>query len=215
MQFAWKTIFNSLWFIGINQRGEALTEISTAHHYPSRNSHFAHFFDDAEPVKAWHVLWTRSNCEKIVYELLNSKGYEVFLPLITEWSRRSETRKICRTPMFKGYLFLHGAIDKHSYLDISNTDGLVSILGHRWDRLAHIPDEEIESIKLTVGNKIPSISYPFMEQGDRVRITKGSLANTEGILVRSEPTKGLFIISINLVRRSIAVEVDYSNVVPA
>jgi transcription antitermination factor NusG len=192
-----------------------LTEINAARHYELRKNNYAHFFDDTEPVQAWHVLWTRSNCEKVVYQQLNSKGYEVFLPLIKEWSRHSEARRICRTPMFRGYLFLHGAIDKYAYLDISNTDGLVSILGHRWDRLAHIPDEEIESIRLTVGNKIPSIPYPYLEQGDRVRITKGSLANTEGILVRSEPTKGLFIISINLLRRSIAVEVDYSNVVPA
>ena len=181
----------------------------------SHRSQYTHYFDDAEPTKAWHVLWTRSNFEKVVYEQLKEKGYEVFLPLVTEWSRRSDSKKLCQTPMFKGYLFLYGGIDRYAYLDISNTNGLVSILGHRWDRLAHIPREEIESIKLTVSNNIPSVPYPYLEQGDRVRITKGSLANAEGILVKSEPDKGLFVISINLLRRSIAVEVDYSNVVPA
>jgi transcription termination/antitermination protein NusG len=193
-----------------------LIEISTTRLQDARkNSNYAHLFDDNELEKAWHVLWTRSNYEKLVYDHLHSKGYEVFLPLITEWSGQKEARRPRKTPMFKGYLFLYGAIDRYSYLDISNTGGLVSILGHRWDRLAHVPDKEIESIRLTVINKIPGIPYPFIENGDRVRITKGSLANTEGILVRSEPNKGLFIISINLLRRSIAVEVDYENVVPA
>jgi transcription termination/antitermination protein NusG len=171
-------------------------------------------FDAAEQSEAWHVLWTKSNCERQVYQHLSAKGYGLFLPLITEWSSKSATRKMIQTPMFKSYLFLYGAIGKEAYLDISNTDGVVSILGHRWDRLAHVPDHEIESIRTTVGNEIPVIPYPFLEQGDRVRIKKGSLANTEGILVRSEPDKGLFVISINLLRRSIAVEVDYSNVVP-
>jgi transcription termination/antitermination protein NusG len=180
----------------------------------TQRTQFSHRFDAEESVKAWHVLWTKSNCEKQVYEQLSAKGYDLFLPLITEWSRKSATPKVTQTPMFRGYLFLYAAIDKYAYLDICNTDGLVSILGHRWDRLAHIPDQEIESIRVTVDTRVPIIPYPFLEQGDRVRITKGSLANTEGILVKSEPDKGLFVISVNLLRRSIAVEVDYSNVVP-
>ncbi len=168
---------------------------------------------DAKPPRAWHVLWTRNNFEKTVYRQLQSRGYEVFLPIITDWSCRSIARRPRQSPMFKGYLFLNASVDRYAYLDISNTDGLVSILGHHWNLLTHIPDREIETIRLAVANRIPTIPYPFMESGDKVRVTRGPLANSEGILVRSEPSRGLFVLSIRQLRRSVAVEVDYADVV--
>ncbi|MEX0902969.1 MAG: transcription termination/antitermination NusG family protein [Pseudohongiellaceae bacterium] len=173
--------------------------------------------DEPEAVTGWHVLWTRSNYERIVLEELWAKGYEGFLPMINQWSRgkSKKGRRICRVPMFKGYLFLRHAIDKTAYIDICKTDGLVSILGSRWDKLARIPDAEIENIKFAVRSQLPVLPYPYLEKGDKVRIASGSLGNAEGILVKSEPSKGLFVISVNLLRRSVAVEVDCSNVIPA
>jgi transcription antitermination factor NusG len=55
----------------------------------------------------------------------------------------------------------------------------------------------------------------YLPEGDRVRITQGLLAGVEGILVRSKPQKGLLVVSIELLRRAIAVEIDGTAVVPA
>jgi hypothetical protein len=41
------------------------------------------------------------------------------------------------------------------------------------------------------------------------------LANVEGIFLRSNPSKGLLVISIGLLQRSVAVEVDCTLVSPA
>jgi transcription antitermination factor NusG len=166
--------------------------------------------------RGWHVLWTRSNCEQVVQEQLLNKGYEVFLPLIHQWSpRRKNGPHVCRAPMFKSYLFLRHDIDKHAYIDICKTDGLVAILGSRWDHLASVPEHEIDAIRQASSSQLPTMPYPFLTEGDRVRITEGSLANTEGILIRTERDKGLFILSVNLLRRSVAVEVHCANVIPA
>jgi transcriptional antiterminator NusG len=165
--------------------------------------------------QGWHVLWTRSNYERLVYDQLLQKGYEVFLPQIQQWSLRKGGLQATRVPMFRSYLFLNHAVDKNAYIDICKVEGLVAILGSRWDRLARVPAGEIGAIKLAVDSQLPTMPYPYLEEGDKVRITQGSLANAEGILVKTEPTTGLFILSVNLLRRSVAVEVHCANVVPA
>jgi transcription antitermination factor NusG len=116
--------------------------------------------------------------------------------------------------MFPGYVFLRHAVEKHSYLEIIKTRGLVRILGERWDRLMPVPDCEIEVIRRLVNADAPVMPHPYLHEGQRVRITHGALADVEGILVRVKPAKGLLVLSINLLQRSVAVEVDCTQVTP-
>ena len=162
----------------------------------------------------WHVLWTRSNFEQKVNEELARKGYEVFLPTLRQWRVFRKSKRVREMPMFKGYLFVRHEVDKHVYLDICQTKGLVTILGSSWDRLAHIPDREIETIKRAVHSDLPVAPHPYLKEGDHVRITKGPLSNTEGILVKRDKASGIFIVSIHLLRRSVAIQVDCTQVVP-
>jgi transcriptional antiterminator NusG len=110
--------------------------------------------------------------------------------------------------MFPGYLFLHHSIDKSSYLAVSRVTGLVRILGEHWDRLAVVPDQEVEALQRVVQTDVPALPYPYLRKGQRVRITRGPLVDVEGILVRSKPNRGLLVISVDTLQRSIAVEVD-------
>jgi transcription antitermination factor NusG len=173
--------------------------------------------DEAETPLGWHVLWTRSNSEHLVWEQLLAKNYEVFLPMIDEISMgsvRGRRRPIRRVPMFKGYLFLRHRINRTSFIDISNTKGVVHILGPRWNRLAQVPDEELASIKRAQESREPMLPYPYLKVGSRVRITRGTLTNAQGILVRTDLAKGLLVISVELLQRSIAVKVSCADVGP-
>lgn len=173
--------------------------------------------DTAETPLGWHVLWTRSNSERLVKEQLEAKDYEVFLPMIHQMalgSVRGRREPIRRVPMFKGYLFLRHRIGRAAFLDISNTKGLVHILGSRWDRLAQVPDEELASIQRAEESYEPLLPYPYLKVGSRVRIIRGTLANAQGILVRTELAKGLLVISVGLLQRSVAVKVNCADVVP-
>jgi transcription termination/antitermination protein NusG len=156
----------------------------------------------------WHVLWTRSNFEQLVHDQLVAKGFEVFLPTIDAWARRGRDRVLRCVPLFRGYLFVHHAIDKASYLEVCKARGLVRMLGERWDRLEIVPDTEIEAIQTVLRARLPVLPFPYLREGQRVRITSGPMADVEGILVRCNPNKGLLVISINLLRRSVAVQVD-------
>jgi transcription termination/antitermination protein NusG len=159
-------------------------------------------------VPKWHVLWTRSNSEQLVHDQLTVKGFALFLPMIDVWTRRKGLREHARVPMFPGYLFLHHAIDKQSYVSIAEARGLVRVLGEGWDRLATISERDMETIRRVEASSLPAQHHPYLKEGQRVRITHGLLANVEGIFVRSKPNKGLLVVSIDLLQRSVAVEVD-------
>ena len=156
----------------------------------------------------WRVLWTHSNCEQLVSDQLAAKGFDLFLPTVETWSRRGGVRRLSRVPLFRGYLFLRHAMDKASYLEVYKARGLVRVLGERWDRLDAVPDTEIEDIKRLVHSGLPIFPHPYLREGQRVRITRGPLADVEGMVVRVSPKKGLLVVSVNLLQRSIAVQLD-------
>jgi transcriptional antiterminator NusG len=164
----------------------------------------------AEPtmMDGWHVLWTRSHCEQLVHDQLAAHGFAPFLPTVQSWCRRGGVRQVVRVPLFSGYVFLRHAIDKASYLTLCKARGLVRILGDRWDRLAVVPDAEIAAIRKVVSSGAPVMPHPYLCLGQRVRVTRGPLADVEGIVVRSDPKKGLLVVSVELLRRSVAVHLD-------
>jgi transcription termination/antitermination protein NusG len=156
----------------------------------------------------WYALYTRSHCEQLVYEQLAARGFSAYLPKLDVWSRRGGIRHRISMPMFPSYLFLRCIMDKTGFIEISKARGLVRILGERWDRLSIVPESEIDAIQRVLQAELPVAPHPYLREGQRVRITHGPLTGVEGILVQSKPNKGLLVLSIELLRRSIAVEVD-------
>jgi len=146
----------------------------------------------------------------LVHDQLKGKGFSVFLPKLEVWARRAGKRSLTAMPMFPSYLFLHHAMEKMSYIEVCKARGLVRILGERWDRLGTIPEVEIEAIQHVLQVHVSVVPHPFLQKGQRVRIMQGPLIGTEGIFVQSKPNKGLIILSVELLQRSVAVEVDCS-----
>ena len=169
----------------------------------------------SQALPAWRVLWTQSHCEQLVHDQLIGRGYEAFLPKINVWSRRAGRRHLVRRPMFPGYLFLRHALDKRAYIEVRKARGLVAVLGETWERLAEVPDSEIASVLALSQSDLPSMPYPFLREGMRVRIASGPLAGVEGILEHRKADKGFLVLSVDLLSRSVAVEVDCTSVVPA
>jgi transcription antitermination factor NusG len=106
-------------------------------------------------------------------------------------------------------------MDKAGYIEMRKTPGLVKLLGEQWDRLAIVPDREIQAIQKIHQSRMPALHHPYLREGQRVRLTGGLLADVEGILLRTKPNKGLLVVSVDLLQRSVAVEVDCTLVVPA
>ena len=82
-------------------------------------------------------------------------------------------------------------------------------------RLASVPDEEIEAVARMVAPGLQAFRHDQPTDGDRVRITGGPLTGPEGWFIRARPTRGLFVVSVTLLNRSVAVEVEADQVVVA
>ena len=194
---------------GAGQKGEALARTGRLHAVPRDTA--------AETLPAeprWHVLWTRSNFEQQVHDQLVAKGFRPFLPKVGRWSRHASLRYVARVPMFPGYLFLRHAMDKASYLEVCKARGLVRILGESWDRLAVVPDREIEAIRAVIDAGLTVLPHPYLREGQKVCVKSGPLKGAEGILQRSEAAKGLLVLTVDLLKRSVVVEIDCTLVTP-
>jgi transcription antitermination factor NusG len=152
----------------------------------------------------WFALQIRMRHEVSVAEHLKGKGYEWFLPLYKARRRWSDRVKEVSSPLFPGYLFCR--FNPHDRLPILKTPGVTQVVGYN-----HVPvpvdEEEIEAIRRLVASGLPNFPCVFLQVGSKVRIETGALRGLEGILTELKGKRRL-VLSITLLQRSVAVEID-------
>jgi transcription antitermination factor NusG len=157
----------------------------------------------------WLAVHTWSRHEKSVCEQLRSKQIETFLPLYRSPKRWKNGLSGAQMPLFSGYLFVHIADDRR--LAVLQTPGVSKFIGFQ-NRPAVIPNDEIAQLELAVkgGTFTP---HPFLTVGERVRVQSGPLEGLTGILVRDKKGERV-VLSVDLLARSISVELDSVDVEP-
>jgi len=76
-----------------------------------------------------------------------------------------------------------------------------------------IPNEEIDAIQRFVGSGLPVEPWPFLNVGETVVVEYGSLTGLEGVLTEVKNRHRL-VVSLTLLQRSVAVEIDRDCVRP-
>jgi transcription antitermination factor NusG len=167
--------------------------------------------DSDSPTLAWHAVYTRYQHEKVAARNLEQKKFEVFLPLLTTTHRWKDRAKNLSLPLFPCYVFLRGGLDQRiSLLSTPGVRAIVTAAG----RPAVIRDEEIEAVRQAIESKARIEPVAYMQAGDRVRVIRGPLQGIEGVLVRTREGASRLVLSVELLRRSVAVEVEVSAVEP-
>lgn len=154
----------------------------------------------------WYALQTYAKHEKAVAQRLQERRITTFLPLVNEVRRWSDRKKILQLPLFGCYVFAKTTPQTADRLRILQVDGVLRIVGNRGEG-APIPDEEIDSLRILVDQRLPWTSHPFLKVGQRVRVRTGALAGLEGILLSRAGDRTL-VISIDAIQRSLAVKVE-------
>jgi transcription antitermination factor NusG len=152
----------------------------------------------------WFALQVRSRRESCVADYLRGQGYEWLLPLYKCRRRWSDRIKEVQTPLFPGYLFCR--FDPQDRLPILKTPGVIQIVGVNRTPVA-VDEAEISAIQTMVAAGVPNQPWPFLQVGEKVRIESGSLCGLEGILLDFKGSHRL-VLSISLLQRSVAVEID-------
>jgi len=158
----------------------------------------------------WFALRTRSNFEKTAFEVLRGKGYEVFLPLYQSRRQWSDRTKIIERPLFPGYLFCRFAAEDR--LPVLVTPGVVNVIGAGKTPLP-VPEDEVAAVQRIISSGLPARPWPFVRVGQKVVIERGPLAGIEGIL-ESVRNSYRFVVSVGLLQRAVAAEVDANWVRP-
>ena len=152
----------------------------------------------------WFALQVRMRHESGVADHLQGKGYEWFLPLYKARRRWSDRVKEVDSPLFPGYLFCR--FNPHDRLPILKTPGVTQVVGY-----SHVPvpvdEQEIEAIRKLVASGVPNFPCAYLGIGSKVRIEAGALRGIEGVLVEIKGKRRL-VLSITLLQRSVAVEID-------
>ena len=152
----------------------------------------------------WFALQVRTRHEKAIAGFLQAKGYEQFVPHYELRKRWSDRVKVTEAPLFPGYLFCR--FDPQYRLPILKTPGVIQIVGCNRIPVA-IDEQEIQAIQTLIASGLPAQPWPFLAVGDRIRIESGSLRGLDGIVVKLKENRRL-VVSVTLLRRSVAVEID-------
>lgn len=162
-------------------------------------------------MSSWFAALTRARHEKRVEERLSCKGVKAYVPLYEKTSRWKDRRVRLRLPLFAGYVFVSLPWrDRLRALEVPGVVRFVSFGGNP----AAVPDEEIESIRVSLQSGLGVKPTQGLCLGQRVRIHSGPLEGCEGYLVRRKGAYRL-ILSVSLIQRSIAVEIDARDVLLA
>ncbi|MGA7524242.1 MAG: UpxY family transcription antiterminator [Acidobacteriaceae bacterium] len=159
---------------------------------------------------SWYAVSTRSRHEKVAAITLEAMGIEQFLPVISEARRWSDRTKTVHFPLFPGYLFVRIAKRPEFLVRVLKAPGVVSFVGNGNGPVT-VADREIESVRMVTDHSSVCSRHPFFTAGDRVRVVRGALAGAEGTFLRQRAQSRL-IVSIEMIQRSVSVEVAESDV---
>ena len=177
----------------------------------NRTSIFGLAADDlASAPLPWYALQVRTRYERAVAGYLTGLDYEWFLPVCKDRKLWSDRIKQVETPLFPGYLFCRFDVQKR--LPILKIPGVVQIVGYNRQPIS-VDESEIAAIQTLVASGVPNQPCSFVEIGDRVQIESGPLRGLQGILAESRG-RHKFVLSVSLLQRSVAVEIDSMSVTP-
>jgi transcription antitermination factor NusG len=150
----------------------------------------------------WYALKVRIRSELLASAGLRARGYDPFAPTYSERRLYSDRYKTVESAVFPGYIFCRFDSDhKTPILSSPAVQCIVSFGGEP----AIISDLDVEAVRMTIqAGGQPSEYVPV---GQQVRITSGPLAGLEGILL-SAGKQNRLVVSIHLLQRSVAVEID-------
>lgn len=158
----------------------------------------------------WFAIQVRTRWEGSTALLLSGKGYQTLLPTYKTRRRWGGKPRETSSPLFPGYVFCR--FEALNRLPILVTPGVIAVVS-RGRTPVPVDDNEIASIQTVVSSGLRAEPWPYLEIGQRIRIESDALQGLEGILVQYKGNQRI-VVSVSLLRRSVALEIDRSCVKP-
>ena len=161
-----------------------------------------------EPIQnsqpRWYALYTCARHERRVAEQIERRQVSCFLPSYRCVRRWKDRNKELELALFPGYVFVHMSLsNKLKVLQVPGVVRLVSFHG----KPAPLPAAEIEALRDRLSGSAKFEPHPYLRAGRKVRVHSGPFQGLEGVIVRRKDRYRL-IFSIDLIQRSLAIELD-------
>lgn len=159
----------------------------------------------------WYAIRVKSKCERCVAAGLKGKGYGHFLPLARESRNWAQRRRNVERVLIPGYVF--GQFDYGKRLPVLTIPGVAHIVSTS-SGPCPIPADELAAVELVARSACGAIPWPCPFVGDHVVVNAGPLRGLRGVLVEIK-AQARVVVSVTLLNRSVAAEVDLTCVHPA
>lgn len=167
-------------------------------------------FADLPDKKEWYAVYTKSRHEKVAEANLRARGIATFLPLREVVSRWKDRRKIVNVPLFPSYVFVSACPPE--IFKIMYTKGVLRVVGCNGTPVS-VPGEQVEAIKMLTQSKLKYDPYPYLDKGREVMIKNGPLQGVVG-KISEKRSKHTFVLSIDLIKRAVSVEINVLDLEP-
>ena len=158
----------------------------------------------------WYALRVKARSERLIATIARQKGYEGFVPVYRCLRRWTDRMKSVEAPLFPGYVFCW--LDPTCRLPLLTIPGVLHFVGIKNTPIP-IDDAEITAIRIAAQSGLPTEPWPYAAGGRAVTVHGGPIERLKGQLVESRNQYRL-VLSMNILRRSIAVEIDRAWLVP-
>lgn len=161
----------------------------------------------------WYALYVHSRAEKRVHALLLERGYDAYLPLVTQMKQWSDRMKKVEEPLFKSYLFVRADIRK--YYDVLGLPGIVKFISFE-NKAVVVPENQINAIKKYCNDYTEDDATPEeaeLHEGQLVKIVGGPMAGLIGRLAQINNKKRL-VVYIESVGHYLPINISRAKVEP-
>ena len=141
---------------------------------------------------SWHVIYTKSRCEKAVADKLSLSGIEVFCPLLKRKKLWSDRWKWVEEPLFRSYCFVN--VDEKDRDSVFSVQGVVRYVYH-CGQPATIREKEMNLLKSwLLKYDHDSIEATNLNANDRIRIRSGALKDKEAEVLERKGNYALLLL---------------------
>ena len=154
---------------------------------------------------AWHVVRTKTKCEKFVRDRLRTMGIEAFVPLRKRTARYNRKVKVYELPLITCYTFVR--LDKsrrNDVLALPYVQGMLKTDG----KDCTVSDREIQWLHKICGTDLDVKAEPLsLKKGDRVVLAYGQLAGMEGTII-TQKSKHEVVVALESIGMQMVIQVE-------
>jgi transcription antitermination factor NusG len=161
-------------------------------------------------LQPWFALQTKPRNEKKADYLLKQKGYECFTPTYRQRRKWSDRIVEIDLPLFPMYIFCR--LNSSILGKAISTSGVTRIVGFN-GKPAEVAVEEIESLQLLMQSNLLREPWSYLSDGTLVLVETGPLTGVRGFICTEGDKDKQLIISITLLQRSVAIQLDEGTVI--